>query len=73
MQGLLANIELDIQELKCLVGAFSQEPNAILRGVLKRNILQLHKRLDLLSQQLDVAKSTPAISSAGKEEKEIIP
>ena len=40
MQALLTNIELDIQELKYLMDAFSREPNAALREVLKRSILQ---------------------------------
>ena len=41
MQALLTNIELDIQELKYLMDAFSREPNAALREVLKRSILQM--------------------------------
>ena len=44
MQALLTNIELDIQELKYLMDAFSREPNAALREVLKRSILQMRAR-----------------------------
>lgn len=54
MQGLLTDIELDIQELRYLTEAFQREPNAMLREVLKRNILQMRGRLDSMLQQLDV-------------------
>lgn len=53
MQALLTNIELDIQELKYLMDAFSREPNASLRELLKRNILQMRTRLDQLLLDLD--------------------
>ena len=53
MQALLTNIELDIQELKYLMDAFSREPNAALREVLKRSILQMRARLDQLLLELD--------------------
>lgn len=53
MQALLTNIELDIQELKCLMDAYSREPNASLREVLKRNIFQMRGRLDQLLLELD--------------------
>lgn len=55
MQALLTDIELDIQELKCLMDAIAREPNAVLREVAKRNILQMHAHLDALLAQLDVA------------------
>lgn len=56
MQALLTNIELDIQELKYLMDAFSREPNAALREVLKRSILQMRARLDQLLLDLDAAQ-----------------
>lgn len=63
MQALLTNIELDIQELKYLMDAFSREPNASLRELLKRNILQMRARLDQLLADLDAvsAISTPIL------------
>lgn len=57
MQALLTDIELDIQELRCLMDAFSREPNDALRGVLRRNIQQMRARLDALSLQLDAVQS----------------
>lgn len=53
MQALLDDIELDIQELKCLIGAVSNQPDSALKNVAKRNILQMRSRLDLLLQRLD--------------------
>lgn len=53
MQALLTNIELDIQELKYLMDAYSREPNASLKEVLKRNIIQMRGRLDQLLSELD--------------------
>lgn len=53
MQVLLTDIELDIQELKCLMDAFMREPNASLREVIRRNILQMRGRLDALLLNLD--------------------
>jgi len=58
MQALLTNIELDIQELKYLMDAFSREPNAALREVLKRSILQMRARLDQLLLELDAEQKS---------------
>ena len=41
MQTLLNDIELDIQELKCLMQAISSDTNPTLRIVAKRNIQQM--------------------------------
>lgn len=48
MQGVLTDIELDIQELKYLMDTFTREPNPALREVIRRNILQMRGRLDAL-------------------------
>lgn len=53
MQELLNDIELDIQELKCLMEAVSRKPDSALREVAKRNIVQMRGRLDILLEQLD--------------------
>lgn len=57
MQALLNDIELDVQELKCLIEAVSNRPDAALKSVAKRNILQMRSRLDMLLQQLDELSS----------------
>lgn len=67
MQALLTDIELDIQELKCLMDAFTREPNAALRGVLRRNIQQMRARLDALLLQLEAVQSTQKIVPLVKE------
>ena len=41
MQALLNDIELDIQELKYLMEIISREPDSVLRGVARRNIVQM--------------------------------
>ena len=53
MQVVLTDIELDIQELKCLMDAYTREPNTALREVIKRNIIQMRGRLDTLLAGLD--------------------
>lgn len=53
MQALLNDIELYIQELKCLMEAVSRKPDSALREVAKRNIVQMRGRLDILLEQLD--------------------
>lgn len=53
MQVLLTDIELDIQELKCLMDAYTREPNAALREVIRRNIFQMRGRLDTILLSLD--------------------
>ena len=63
-QKLLADIELDVQELKCLMKSFSQEPNSTLTELLKRNILQMQGRLEQLLQELDSDRETPLTSIA---------
>lgn len=63
MQTLLEDIELDIQELKCLVRAVSSDANPALRVVAKRNIQQMKTRLDALSKLLDEAPEILAAPS----------
>lgn len=53
MQTLLTDIELDIQELKCVMQAVAQGGNPALREVARRNIRQMQARLDELSRLLD--------------------
>lgn len=62
MQTLLDDIELDIQELKCLMQAILNDPNPALRIVAKRNIQQMRTRLDTLQQLLDKAPAIVAVS-----------
>ena len=56
MQTLLNDIELDIQELKCLIQAISNDANPALKIVAKRNIQQMRVRLDALQKLLDEAQ-----------------
>ena len=73
-QKLLADIELDVQELKCLMKSFSQEPNSTLKELLKRNILQMQGRLEQLLQELDSDREIPLASiTTEKTEKSFIP
>ncbi|MDE6349000.1 MAG: hypothetical protein K2L60_10220 [Bacteroides sp.] len=53
MQTLLNDIELDIQELKCLMQAVSDDANPTLKVVVKRNIRQMQARLDALQKLLE--------------------
>ncbi len=70
MQTLLNDIELDIQELKCLIQAISIDANPTLKIVAKRNIQQMKARLDALQKLLDEPsviasqpeKETPIVS-----------
>ncbi|WP_101545944.1 hypothetical protein [Bacteroides cutis] len=62
MQTLLNDIELDIQELKCLMQAISTDTNPVLRIVAKRNIHQMQEKLEALVKQLDETfVITPAV------------
>ncbi len=73
-QKLLADIELDVQELKCLMKSFAQEPNLTLTELLKRNILQMQGRLEQLLQELDSDRETPLTAIATeKTEKSFVP
>ena len=84
MQALLNDIELDIQELKCLMEAVSRKPDSALREVAKRNIVQMRGRLDILLEQLDrgalpenelpdrIINPMPEPVSAEEEEEEIV-
>ena len=86
MQALLNDIELDIQELKCLMEAVSRKPNSALREVAKRNIVQMRGRLDILLEQLDRGAlpenelpdriinpmPEPVLAAAEEEEEEIV-
>lgn len=55
-QTLLNDIELDVQELKYLVTALSQDKNQALCEVAKRSVLQMRSRLDVLYQELSSLK-----------------
>ena len=52
-QKLLADIELDVHELKYLMESFSKEPTQTLSVLLKRSIARMQGRLDELSQEID--------------------
>ena len=45
MQALLNDIELDVQELKCLIQSMLTDTNPVLRIVAKRNIHQMQERI----------------------------
>ena len=65
MQALLNDIELDVQELKCLMQSISADANPVLKIVAKRNIHQMQERLDALAKLLDAAfVITPAGQTA---------
>lgn len=53
MQAFIEDIELDVQDLKCVLQAFEAHPTAAVRLVARRNIKRLQERLDALLQQLD--------------------
>lgn len=53
MQALIEDIELDVQDLKCVLQAFDANPTAALRLVARRNVKHLQERLEKLVQQLD--------------------
>lgn len=52
-QKLLADIELDVHELKYLMESFSKEPTQTLSELLKRSVARMQRRLDELSQEID--------------------
>lgn len=58
MKALLADIELDIQELKCVTEALSRGPSKALCDVAKRNVLQMRVRLDAVLKELDTFQET---------------
>lgn len=71
MQTLLNDIELDIQELKCLMQAITGDTNSALRVVAKRSIQQMKTRLDELQELLDeVPGVVPTVVQAIKVEQE---
>src|SRR3712207_9408538 len=50
---LLTDIELDVQELKCLADSFSKTPTTVFREMMARNVLQMRGRLDELLNELN--------------------
>lgn len=52
-QKLLADIELDVHELKYLMDSFTKEPTQTLSELLKRSVARMQGRLDELSQEID--------------------
>lgn len=52
-QKLLADIELDVHELKYLMDLFTKEPTQTLSELLKRSVARMQGRLDELSQEID--------------------
>lgn len=57
MKALLADIELDVQELKCIIDALSREKTAVLCNVAKRNIHRMYQELDQLMNEINVISS----------------
>lgn len=72
-QSLLTDIELDVQELKYLVDAFSKEHNKALCDIAKRNILQMRSRLDSLYEELSAMSESAPVVKAQEQVKEEIP
>lgn len=71
MQTLLNDIELDIQELKCLMQAIAGDTNSALRVVAKRSIQQMKMRLDELQRKLDeVPEIDPIVTRVINNEEE---
>lgn len=77
MQALIEDIELDVQDLKCVLQAFDANPTAALRLVARRNVKHLQERLEKLVQQLDevpvetvvnIPKIEPVVESVEKVE-----
>lgn len=68
-QKLLTDIELDVQELKCLMDSYSKEPTWTLSELLKRNILQMQGRLEQLLQEVETVKESSSSSSVVEEQK----
>lgn len=64
MQTLLDDIELDIQELKCLMQAVSADANPALRVVARRHIQQMRARLDALQNLLDEVPAAETVAPA---------
>lgn len=62
MQTLLDDIELDIQELKCLMQAVSADANPALRVVARRHIQQMRARLDALQNLLDEVPAAETVA-----------
>ena len=71
MQALLNDIELDIQELKYLMEIISREPDSVLRGVARRNIVQMRGRLDALLALLDAKPVIAADASESPENRPV--
>lgn len=63
MQTLLTDIELDIQELKCVMQAVEQGNNPALREVARRNIRQMQARLSELERLLDETTATTPVET----------
>ncbi len=60
VQRLLADIEMDVQELKFLVDAFSKNPDEVARRIVKRDVERVQGRLtDLLKEIEKVSENQP--------------
>lgn len=63
-QGLLTDIELDVQQMKYLVDSISKESTPALQALLKRNIVQMRERLDQMLLDLEpVPQGMPVAST----------
>ncbi len=71
MQTLLTDIELDIQDLKCVMQAVEQDGNPALREVARRNIRQMQDRLNNLERLLDETTTAATVETAT--ETEVVP
>lgn len=69
-QSLLADIELDVQELKCLIDALSKDYNQALCEVTKRNISQMRSRLDSLYEELSTLPEHTSIAPQTQREED---
>lgn len=61
-QKLLTDIELDVQELKCLMKSFDSDHTSTLRELLKRSIIQMQGRLEQLKGELGEVQISESVA-----------
>lgn len=72
-QELLADFELDVQQMKYLMDSISKEDNPALRALLKRNILQMKERLELMLVEMESISENASTSCEIQASAKLIP
>ncbi|MDL2303737.1 hypothetical protein LJC72_00130 [Bacteroides sp. OttesenSCG-928-D19] len=67
MKTILADLELDMEEIRLLADCWEKEQNTVLIEIMKRRVVQMHSHLDNVLSKLDAFNAVPVPNTVNSE------